>query len=109
MAQFLPVPDESVALVPPTRRPPTAVGLAMLPPEGAPNRKPPLAPPRVRILLVVLGTGLITGGVALSHLSLMLIPVSVLTCWLGMDGMLAGVFGRRTRGLVRLEWGYPSS
>ncbi len=53
--------------------------------------------------------GLITGGVALSHLSLMLIPVSVLTCWLGMDGMLAGVFGRRTRGLVRLEWGYPSS
>lgn len=107
MAQFLPVPDESVALVPPARRPPTAVGLAMLPPGVPPDGSPRSAPPRVRILLVVLGTGLIAGGVALSHLSLLLIPVSALTCWLGMDGMLAGVFGRRRRGLVRLEWGHP--
>lgn len=74
----------------------------MLPAGIPPNGRPWSAPPRVRMLLAVLGIGLIAGGVAIGQLSLMLLPVSALACWLGMDGFLAGVMGRRTRGLVRL-------
>ena len=85
------------------------MGLAMLPPAVPPGGRPSSAPPRLRILLAVLGTGAIAGGVAITQLSLLLIPVSGLACWLGMDGLLAGVEGRRTHGLVRLDWGYPTA
>lgn len=102
MPPFRPVPDESPALVPPSRRPPTAVGLATLPPELPPRHTPWRPPAKVRALLVAVGAGLIVGGAALSQLSLFLLPVSVLVCWFGMDGMIAGVLGHRSRGLVRV-------
>ena len=102
MAQCRSVPDESPALVPPFRKPPTALGLATVPPDLPPVGTPRKAPASVRICLGVIGVVLIGGGVALSQVSLFLLPISALVCWFGLDGLLAGLIGRRSRGLIRL-------
>ncbi len=102
MERFHPVPEESPALVPPSRRPPTAVGIATMPPDVPPEGIPWQAPTRLRFWLGVTGVGLIGVGLALSQVSLLLIPISALVCWFGIDGLLAGLIGHRSRGLVRL-------
>jgi hypothetical protein len=104
MTRFRPEPDESPTLIPPPRLPPTAVGLATLPlgipPGGSPQSQP--ARPGTRIVFAVVGTGLVVGGIALSELSLFLIPASLLAWWLGAEMLVAGVVGRRGRSLARL-------
>jgi hypothetical protein len=105
MARFRPEPEESPALIPPPRLPPTAVGLAVLPPAIPPGGRPKSRParPAIRALLTVAGSGFVVGAIALTELSLLLIPVSIVVGWLGAEVVVAGITGRRHFFLARLD------
>ena len=97
------ITDEAPALVPPRRPPPTAVGLAMLPPPVPPRA--PLAMqrarPGIRLLFGMTGLGFIAAGYALIGVSVLLIPVSAGCVWLGAEAVILSATGRKHRGLIR--------
>jgi len=57
------------------------------------------------MLFALVGTGLVAGGIALSELSLLLLPVSLAAGWLGAEALVAGIVGRRVRGLILIRFG----
>lgn len=105
MKRFRPNPDESPALTPPPRLPPTAVGLATLPPAVPPGDVPSRHTVRFRARLgfALAGVGLVAGGIALGELSVLLIPIGLAAGWLGAEALVVGIIGRRVRGLTLIR------
>jgi hypothetical protein len=98
--QFRPDPDESPALVPPNRRPPTAVGVVTLPPPSQPEASATQYHPSrfARMNSALLGLVLIGGSVSLFAFSPIVIPLGVLAAWGGTEALSLAATGRGIRG-----------
>src|SRR2546429_8247884 len=89
------VPEERGQLVPPSRRPPTAVATAAPKPRGPSGPPIPQKVSRVaRIARSMLGTGLLAGGVALTTLPAFGIGLGLAVALLGADVIMRAAVDR---------------
>ena len=80
------IPEEHGQLLPPSRRPPTAVGTATPRPHDQPGPPIPQKVSRLtRIARSVLGTGLVAGGIALATLPTLTAGLGVALALLGTN------------------------
>ncbi len=80
------IPEECGQLLPPARRPPTAVGTATPRPRDRPGPPiPPKASRLTRIAHSMFGTGLLVGGIALATLPALAAALGVGMALLGAD------------------------
>jgi hypothetical protein len=101
--QFRPDPRESPALISPSRRPPTAVGVVTPPPpaqaEGSATQHHRSRFARMNSAL--LGLVLIGGSVTLFAFSPIVIPLGVLAAWGGTEALSLAATGQGIRGNLR--------
>jgi hypothetical protein len=89
-----PDPDESPGLVPPSRRPPTAVGTATPPPPRRHARESGGMKPVERVAAGLLGVVTITAGVAICTLAGAGLVIGPLLAGAGANALCRGLAGR---------------